>query len=353
VTGHDQGKGTPPGPNAAPQTSSWSRWGLPALAVIAVAGAYAVRVAYSGGAHSAVLLVGSRTTAAFLDCQAKVRSDTSGDPALVVVSGGELAGFAVLEDSDVHGPRSSGVVDIVGLSIGPPDLDRLRMKIAGGRDTWVALPLYDRYPLGLVVSEDAAPSLESLSRPCADVFAGRHDGRCLRPRSVRTLLRAEHEARARGAAHQFLMVPDSAGGTWEALDRLIWPKGEEATSEWIEPDARFRIDMAEVTVRPRTIAFSLPPTGTGACEPPYGIRQLGLCDADGEDDSPCTPARISLYAYTRVPSDCIDGKSCRLHESLCGVLRTIYTRLGDAKAQAWSSTCDLGARAAGTLLRPF
>jgi hypothetical protein len=327
---------------------------LPALAVIAVAGAYAVRVAYAGGAHSAVLLVGSRTTAAFLDCQAQVRSDVTGDPALVVVSGGELAGFEVLKDSDVHAPRSGGVVDIVGLSIGPPDLERLRVKVAGGHDAWVALPLFDRYPLGMVVAQDAAAALDSVARPCADVAPGRADiAKCLRPRSIRAVLRAEHEARAHGAARQFLMVPDSAGGTWEALDRLIWPKGEEATPEWIEPDARFRIEMSDVTARPHAVAFGLPPTGAGACAAPFGVRELGICDSDGDDASPCTPARVSLYAYTRVPQGCTEGKPCRLHDSLCDVLRAIYERLGDAKAKSWASTCELGDRAAGGLLRPF
>jgi hypothetical protein len=355
VTDNDQGK-RPEGalaPVAVEPNNGWSRWGLPALAVIAVAGAYAVRTASAGGAHSAVLLVGSRTTAAFLDCQAQIRSDVPGDPALIVVSGGELAGFEVLKDSDVHAPRSGGVVDIVGLSIGPPDLERLRVKVAGGHDTWVALPLFDRYPLGLVVAQDQAAALDSVARPCADVAPGRADiTRCLRPRSIRTLLRAEHDARAHGAARQFLMVPDSAGGTWEALDRLIWPKGEDATSEWIEPDARFRIDMSDVTARPHAVAFGLPPTGSGACAPPFGVRELGICDADGDDASPCTPARVSLYAYTRVPSDCVEGKPCKLHDSLCGVLRAIYTRLGDAKAQSWSSTCELRERSGG-LLRPF
>jgi hypothetical protein len=339
-------------PVSVTRAGGWSRWGLPALAVIAIAGAYAARTAFAGGAHSAVLLVGSRTTAAFLDCQAQVRSDVTGDPALIVVSGGELAGFDVLKDSDAHAPRTGGVVDIVGLSIGPPSLERLGAA-AGGHDKWVALPLYERYPLGLVVAEDVAPAVDSVARPCADVFAGQASiRRCLRPASIRALLRAEHEARAHGPANEFLMVPDSAGGTWEALDRLVWPKGAEATSEWIEPDARFRIDMGDVTARPRTIAFGLPPAGPGACEPPFGVRELGLCDADGNDDSPCTPARVSLYAYTRVPSYCLEGKSCRLHEPLCSVLRTIYNRLGDARGQAWSEECKLGAASDG-LSRPF
>jgi hypothetical protein len=326
---------------------------MPALAVIAVATAYAVREASAGGAHSAVLMVGSRTAAAFLDCQAKVRSDVGGDPALIVVSGGELAGFAVLKDSQLHASRSSGGVDIVGLSIGPPDLGRLTGEVAGGSGAWVALPLFDRYPLGLVVAQDAAPALEAVAAPCVDVFPGSADiTRCLRPRSVRALLLAEHEARQHGPARQFLMVPDSAGGTWEALDRLIWPKGVDATSEWIEPDARFRIDLDDVTVRPHAIAFGLPPT-SAACAPPFGVRELGLCDADGDDGSPCAPARVSLYAYTREPSECAPGKPCKLHDSLCGVLRTIYTRLGDAKGQAWASTCDLGDRSSRGLLRPF
>ncbi len=342
-----------PGPNGS-HDAGWSRWGLPALAVVAVAGAYAVRASAGGGAHSAVLMVGSRTTAAFLDCQAQVRSDVTGDPALIVVSGGELAGFDVLKDSDVHAPRSGGVVDIVGLSIGPPDLERLRAKVAGAGDTWVALPLFDRYPLGLVVAQDAAADLEAVARPCADVFPGRTDvTRCLRPKSVRALLRAEHETRSHGAAQRFLMVPDSAGGTWEALDRLIWPKGEEATPEWIEPDARFHIDVRDVTVRPHAVAFGLPPTGSGSCEPPFGVRELGLCDADGDEGSPCTPARVSLYAYTRAPSECAPGKLCKLHDSLCGVLHTLYARLGDAKAEAWSSTCDLGDKVSAGLSRPF
>jgi hypothetical protein len=299
-------------------------------------------------------MVGSRTAAAFLDCQAQVRSDVTGDPAIIVVSGGELAGFEVVKDSDVHAPRSGGLVDIVGLSIGPPNLERLRVRVAGEQDAWVALPLFDRYPLGLVVAEDAAAALDSVARPCADVAPGRTDlTRCLRPGSVRALLRAEHEARAHGAARQFLMVPDSAGGTWEALDRLIWPKGEDATTEWIEPDARFRIDMSDVAARPHAVAFGLPPTGPGACAPPFGVRELGICDADGDDRSPCTPARVSLHAYTRVPPECIEGKPCKLHDSLCSVLRTIYTRLGDAKALAWSSTCEIGEHAAKGLLRPF
>jgi len=330
-----------------------SRWALPALAVIAVAGAYAARAAFAGGAHSAVLLVGSRTAAAFLDCQAQVRSDVTGDPALVVVSGGELAGFDVVKDSDVHAPRTGGVVDIVGLSIGPPSLARLAGKVAASHEAWVALPLYERYPLGLVVADDMAPALDAVARPCAEVPKSQDNlKRCLRPSSVRALLRAEHDARASGPARAFLMVPDSAGGTWEALDRLIWPKGAEPTSEWIEPDARFRIDMGEVTARPHAIAFGLPPAGPGACEPPFGVRELGLCDADGDDASPCTLARVSLYAYTRMPSDCVPGKPCKLHDSLCSVLRTIYTSLDDAKGRAWSQSCLLG-ETSGELVRPF
>jgi hypothetical protein len=310
---------------------------MPGLAVIAVATAYAVREASAGGAHSAVLMVGSRTAAAFLDCQAKVRSDVGGDPALIVVSGGELAGFAVLKDSQLHASRSSGGVDIVGLSIGPPDLRRLTGEVAGGGGAWVALPLFDRYPLGLVVAQDAAPALDAVAVSCADVFPGSADiTRCIRPNSVRVLLLAEHEARQHGPAHQFLMVP----------------KGVEATSEWIEPDARFRIDLDDVTVRPHAIAFGLPPT-SAACEAPFGVREFGLCDADSDVGAPCAPARVSLYAYTREPSECVPGKPCKLDDSLCGVLRTIYTRLGDAKGRAWASTCDLGDRSSRGLLRPF
>jgi hypothetical protein len=342
-------KATAPSPSV-----NVTRWGLPALAIIAVAAAYAVRASSAGGAHSAVLLVGSRTGAAFLDCQAQVRSDVTGDPAVVVVSGGELAGFEVLKDSDVHAPREGGEVDIVGLSIGPPSLGRLASKASIAPDRWLAAPIYDSYPLGLVVTQDVLSSIEPQLRPCGGLPPGRsHVERCLRPGSVRALLRAEHEARAHGAATRFLMVPDSAGGTWEALDRLIWPKGEEATSEWIEPDARFRIAIGDVTQRPRTIAFGLPPTGPGACEPPFGVREIGVCDVDGDDGAPCNVARVGLFAYTRIPAECAGGKPCRLHEPVCAVLRSIYGRLADERGRAWSSTCEVANPASEGLIRPF